>query len=152
MYEGRLGGASATATPAPGGGRVKHGPDQLLGPMDEQLAKLESGLELQPMDGEQPPPNTTDGRLEPADGTKEEEVPGESAQGQTSCPSETAAPGSYIRRFLGNCHAPDNGESGKTGSATADNMEGESGESGSANEDEEAAGESGSADSGQFAD
>ena len=101
------------------------------------------------MDGEQPPPSTADGRLEPTDGTKEEEVPGEFAEGQASGPGEAAAPGSYIRRFLGSCGAPDNGESGKTGSATADNMEGESGESGSANEDEDAAGESGSADSAQ---
>ena len=120
--------------------------------MDEQLAKLESGLELQPMDGDWPPPDTTDGRLEPADGTKEEEVPGEPAAGQTPSPGEAAAPGSYIRRFLGIGDAPDKGESGKAGSATADNMEGESGESGSANEDEEAACEPGSADSGQFGD
>ena len=149
-HEGVAGSPKSSAT-QPWGGRLEHGPSQPPEPMGEQLACLEPGLGHQPMDGDWPPPEPTGGRLDPAKGTKEE-VPGEPGPGQTSSPSETAAPGSYIRRFLGPAKSPGEGESGQAGSAAVENSEGESGESGSANEDEEVAGESesGTPDSGQF--
>ena len=150
-HEGVAGSPKSSAT-QPMGGRLEHGSSQLPESLGEQLASLEPGLGHQPMDRDWPPPGPTGGRLDPAKGSKEEEVPGEPGPGQTSSPSETAAPGSYIRRFLGPAKSPAAGESGQAGSAAAESSDGESGESGSANDDEEVTGESesGTPDSGQF--
>ena len=105
------------------------------------------------MDGDWPPPSPTGGRQDPAQGSKEEEVPGEPGPGQTPSPSQTAAPGSYIRKFLGPANIPDAGKSGQADSPAQESSDGESGESGSANQDDEGAAESesGTPDSGQFA-
>ena len=121
--------------------------------MGDQLASMDTGLEQQPMDGDWPPPSPAGGRQDPEQGPKEEEVPGEHCTGETSSPSQAAAPGSYIRKFLGPPAIQDAGKSGHADSPAKEPSEGESGESGSANEDDEGAAESesGTPDSGQFA-
>ena len=121
--------------------------------MGDQLASMDTGLEQQPMDGDWPPPSPAGGRQDPEQGPKEEEVPGEHCPGETSSPSQAAAPGSYIRKFLGPAANQDAGKSGQADSPAQGTSDGESGESGSANVDDEGAAESesGTPDSGQFA-
>ena len=151
-HEGVAGSPKSPATQSMGG-RIEHGPSTPPESMGGQLASMDTGLEPQPMDGAWPPPSHSGGRQDPKQGPKEEEVTGEPCQGQAPSPSQTAAPGSYIRKFLGPANNTDAGKSGQADSPAHESSDGESGESGSAKQDDEGAAESesGTPDSGQFA-
>ena len=114
---------------------------------------MDAGLEQQPMDGDWPPSSPTGGRQDPEQCPKEEEVSSMHCEGETESPNQEAAPGSFIRRFLGAAADQKAGESGNADTPAKKPKSGESGDADSANEEDEGApdSESGTPDSGQFA-